>query len=121
VDGWFNACVNQFGGGGGGGVGGALGAGGGEERGGVEGGGVEVAVTVGDVAGATGLGLLACGFFELFRSFSLASVSFNGARKPFVFHTPDLGLVSTPCSLICKNVAVGMVAIMMWVSFVWWI
>ncbi len=105
--GWLSDCVNQFGGGGGGGAGGA---GGGEEGG-------EVAVAVGDVAGATGLGLLVCGFFELLRSFSLASVSFNRVRKPFVFHTPDPRLVSTPCSLICKNVAVGMVAIMMWALY----
>ncbi len=106
MDGWLNDCINQFGGGGGEELEELEGPGGGEEGGGVEGGGVEggeVAVAVGDVAGATGLGLLACGFFELLRSFSLASISFNGVRKPFIFHTPDPGLVSNPCSLICKK------------------
>ena len=57
--------------------------------------------------------------FGFFRSLGLAKVSFKGARKPSVFHTPESLLVSFPWALICRKMAVGMEAIMMCVCFVW--
>jgi hypothetical protein len=35
-------------------------------------------------------------FLELFKSLGVAKVSFSGARKPSVFHTPEPLFVSTP-------------------------
>jgi len=47
------------------------------------------------VNGEVGFGLAGV-FLELFKSLGVAKVSFNGARKPSVFHTPEPFLVSTP-------------------------
>ncbi len=47
------------------------------------------------VNGEVGFGLAGV-FLELFKSLGVTKVSFNRARKPSAFHTPETLLVSTP-------------------------